>query len=79
MMIKLMTADQDDLHEITVLAQKRLPARLFLLARQLIGAVLLQARLRLAGAQALRGIDLQLFGDVFHRQSIPLGLVSCCF
>ena len=67
---------QDDLHEVFVLAQERLQARFLLLIRQLVGTVLLQALLRFGGAQALGGINLQLFGDVFRRQRIPLGLTT---
>ena len=40
-------AQQEDLHEILVLAQERLPAGFLLLAGQLVPAILLQPLMRL--------------------------------
>ncbi len=64
-------AHQEDLHEVPVLAQEGLPARLLLLGGQDVGAVLLQALLRLGRAQTTRGIDPQLLGNLRRRQGIP--------
>ena len=67
-------AQQDDLHEVLVLAQESLQPRFLLLGGQHVGAVLLQALLRFSRAQPLGRIDLQLLCHCIRRQGVPFWL-----
>jgi len=65
---------QDDLHQVFVLTQERLPSRLLFLIRQMIRAILLQALLHLSRAQAPGRIDLEPVGDFRRRKRVPLDI-----
>ena len=64
-------AEQDHLHEVVVLAQERLPARLLLLGRELVGAVLRRPLLHLGRSQPLRRVDLEPARHLVHRGGVP--------
>ena len=62
---------QHDLHVVRVVLEELLPDRLRLCLGEGVGSVLLQTRLRLGCAQALRRIDAQLLADLFRSQRVP--------
>ena len=68
-------ADQHQLHEVAVLAQEGLPARLLGLLGQLVRTVPLPTLGNLGGAQTGRRIDVQPATDLVGRQAVPIDVL----
>ena len=82
-------ADEDELHQVAVLAQERVPARLLLGLRELVRAVLRAPPLDVVGIETPGGVDLELRADVVGLHPMPRDRVpnrgrtryqfGCCF
>ena len=57
---------EQDLHEIFVMAPKCLPTRFLLFPSQLVWAVFFLTLLNYGSAQSFRRIDLKLLGDILR-------------
>ena len=64
-------AEQDHLHDVVVLAQERLPARLLLLGREHVRAVARQPLFHFSRGQPLGGVDLQPARHLVDRDGMP--------
>ena len=65
-------AEQEDLHEVLVLAQESLPARFLLLACQFVPTIFLQPLLCLGRAQPLCRVDLKLLGNRLRQSACTI-------
>ena len=64
-------ADEDELHQVAVLAEKRLPARLLLRFRELVRADLLTTALDLGSLEPARRVDAELRACLLRRHAVP--------
>ena len=64
-------AEQDELHQVAVLAQKRLPPRLFLRLRELVRAYLLTAPPDFDRLEPMPWVDGELLTRALRRQNVP--------
>ena len=64
-------AEQDELHQVAVLAQKRLPAGLLLRLRELVRAYLLTAPPDLDRLEPMPRVDAELLARPLRRQTVP--------
>jgi hypothetical protein len=67
-------ADEDELHQVPVLAQERVPARLLRLLGELVRPVLRAALLDLGGVEPRLRVDSELSASVIGREAVPRGL-----
>ncbi len=66
-------ADEDELHQVAVLAQKRLPAWLLLRLRELVRADLLTTPIDLGSLEPARRVDAELRARFLRRHAVPHG------
>ena len=64
-------AEQDELHQVAVLAQERSPAGLLLRLRELVRADLRAAPLDLGGVEPERDLDPESLTRLFRREAVP--------
>jgi hypothetical protein len=64
-------AEQDVLHEVAVLAQERVPARLLLGLGELVRPVLREPLLNLGSVEPGGWLDPEMRGDVVSRRAVP--------
>jgi hypothetical protein len=64
-------AEEDELHQVAVLAQERLPAGLLLRLGELVGAVLRTAALDLGGVEPRPRVDDELGAHLLYREVVP--------
>ncbi len=69
-------AEEDELHQVAVLAEERLPARLLLRLGELVRADLRPAPLDLGGVQPGPRVDAELRGGVVRGQAVPVRVAA---
>ena len=70
-MLTIAAPSEDELHQVAVLAQKRLPAGLLLRLRELVRADLLAPPLDLGGLEPAPRVDAELRAGLLRRQTVP--------